>query len=262
MVLKTINNNPIKITDMNKINRYITSLVLMILMVAGLTFCTKTFNEKTIQQTNFNNQTLIQVYMAIVNASRNYVYVDGKPITGSLLSSGSVFPSSAYASSIEPGLKAFLVRDTLSTTTQVPLSFAEVMEVGKNHTIFIYDSINIPRQKTVQTIIKIPADTTANLRFANFTHSKTAIPGVDIFSKRLNTNVFTNVNITDVTGFIPYPSAFTDTLYVRSTGSTTNLATLNTMNLNPKRSYTLVFRGSYALASGTTARTLSVFTNY
>lgn len=247
---------------MSNIKNYTGIIILLLIAGTVILSCTKSFDEKTAQQKNFNNSSLIQVYMAMGNAARNYVWVDGKLITGSLMSSGSVFPSAAYAASITPGLKSFLVRDTLSTSAQAPINFAENMQVGKNYTIFIYDTINAPKQKTVETKIVIPSDTTARIRFANFTHSKTAVPGVDIYSKRLNQNIFTNVNISEVTEFIPFPSAFTDTFSVRPTGTTTNLVTLNTVSLSRKRSATLVFRGSYYVATGAHARALSVFTNY
>ena len=215
------------------------------------------------QQSDFTKTSLVQVYIATVNASRNYVYLDGAPLNGSSLSSGSLFPSgvATIGASIQPGIKAFLVRDTLSTTTQVPLSFAENMQLGKRYTIFMYDTINSPLQKTVETTIQIPTDTTARLRFANFVFSKTAVPAVDIFSKRRNMNVFTNVQVTDVTGFIPVPSAFNDTFFVRETGTLNQLAVLNGLNPTQKRSYTLVFRGRYQTTTGTVARTLSSFIN-
>lgn len=223
--------------------------------------CTKSFDEKTAQQTDFSNSSLIQVYMATVSATRNYVYVDGKSVTGAALSLGSVYPSIGYASSIPGGFRSFLIKDTLSTSTQLQLSFAENMKVGKNYTIFMYDTINSPRQKTIETDIVIPSDSTARLRFANFVFSKTAVPAVDIFSKRQNTNVFTNIQISEATDYIKYPSALTDTFYVRETGTTNLLATLNGLTPIRKRSYTLVFRGRYQTTTGTIARTLSSFSN-
>ena len=216
------------------------------------------------QQKNFSNSSLVQVYVATVNASRNYIYVDAAPITGATLSSGSVFPpgAAAIAASIPSGLRAFLVRDTLAAATQMPLSFAENMQNGKFHTIFLYDTITTPKQKTVQTNIEIPSDTTARIRFANFVYSATAVPAVDIFSKRRNVNLFTNVQVTDVTSFIPIPSAYNDTFFVRETGTLNQLAALNGLNPTQKRSYTLVFRGRYQSTSGTVVRTLSSFANY
>lgn len=239
--------------------------------------CTKTQTSKTDTNSDFSNSSLAQVIIATVNASRNYVYVDGVPVNGAALTSGSIFPASGTGPGfqVSPGVKAFLVRDTLGTTTQVPLSFAENMQFGRNYTVFMYDTISAPKQKTVQTDIVIPSDTTARLRFGNFTYTPTAIPAVDIFSKKRNANVFTNVQISDVTGFIPYASGLTDTFYIRPTGTTTNLQNFNptsstwsdmfvTLNPQAKRSYTLVFRGSFRamLTNNASVRTLSVYNNY
>ena len=237
--------------------------ILCLLSVGLVISCTKSFNEKTVQQSNFNNSTLAQVYVATVNASRNYVYIDTKAVTGALLSSGSVFPSTAYAFKVEPGVRAFLVRDTLSAATQVPLSFAENMQAGKNHTIFMYDTISTPKQKTVITDIVIPSDTSSRIRFANFIYNPTDVPAIDVYSFSKAANIFTNVSVTGVTNFIPYPSAYpststlpTDTLYIRETGTTVNILKL-AISLTQKRSYTFVYRGSHR---GT--RVASLFANY
>ncbi|MDZ4795377.1 MAG: hypothetical protein SGI83_13940 [Bacteroidota bacterium] len=223
---------------------------LVSLLSLGLLFssCEKSSDGQLVTQSNLNNRSLIRVFVATVNASRNYVYVDGDPVTGALLSSGSMFPASGvYAASIPAGLKAFLVRDTLATTMQIPLSFAENMQVNKNYSIFMYDTINAPKQKTVLTVYEIPADTTCRIRFANFIYNPTIVPAIDIFSFNRNVNIFTNVAVTDVTNFIPYPTNTTpDTLYIRETGSTTNIIKLSVGNFfREKRSYTLVYRGSH-----------------
>lgn len=247
---------------MKSLKIYLYGIVGIISAILILPSCTKSFDEKVVQQRDFSNSSLIQVYMGTVSATRNYVYVDTKPITGSALSLGGVFPSIGFAASIPGGFNAFLIKDTLSTSTQVPLSFAENMQVGKYYTIFMYDTINSPKQKTVETNIVVPADTTARIRFANFVFSKVGVPAVDIFSKVKNANVFTNVSPTEVTDFIPYASAITDTFLVRETGTTNQLAALNGLYPTEKRSYTLVFRGRYQTTSGTIARTLSSFINY
>lgn len=209
--------------------------------------CTKHADSRLALQTSFNNNSLVRVFVATVNASRNYIYVDTKPINGSPLSSGGMFPASGvYAANIAPGLTAFLVRDTLSATTQVPLSFAENMQVNKNYTIFMYDTITSPRQKTVETKFVVPSDTTCRLRFANFIYNPTDVPAIDVFSFNRNTNIFTNIPVTGVTDFIAYPSkATTDTLYFRETGSSTNILKLSVSGLSEKRSYTVVYRGSH-----------------
>lgn len=228
--------------------------------------CTKSFDEKITPLTDFSDKTLAQVFVATVGASRNYVYVDGKAVTGAAMVSGSVFPSTGYAFSVTGGVRSFMIRDTLTTSTQVPLVFAENMQVGKLYTIFAYDTITTPKQVTVPANIVIPADSTARLRFANFVHNSFDVPGVDVFSKRRNANIFTNVRRTEVSDFIPFASASqnplytansNDTLFIRETGTMNALVTINGFNPTAKRSYTLVYRGSHR---GTKAAT--IFANY
>ena len=222
------------------------------LMIAFfLQSCIKEASTRLTTQQNFSSNSLIRVFVATVNASRNYVYVDANPVTGALLSSGSMFPAAGiYAANIQAGFRAFLVRDTSSTTTQVPLSFAENMEVNKNYSIFLYDTITSPKQKTVETRYLVStdlSDTSCGIRFANFIYSTSNVPAIDIFSFNKNANIFTNVAVTDVTDFQKYPTTrlMDDTLYIRQTGTLTNIIKVVTGRiLQPTRNYTLVYRGS------------------
>jgi hypothetical protein len=114
----------------------------------------------------------------------------------------------------------------------------------------------------VKDLIVTPSDTTARVRFANFPYSTAAIPNIDLYSTRRAANVFSNVSLAGVTDFIPYASNLLDTLYVRETGKTSNLAAIVGFSPITKRSYTVIFRGSYRLTTGTAARTLSSFLSY
>ncbi|MBE2229102.1 MAG: DUF4397 domain-containing protein [Chitinophagaceae bacterium] len=251
--------------------------------VAGLLFsaavlsgCTKTFDEKVSQQRNFSNSSLLQLYNATVGTSRNYIYVDSKPLNGAAIAYGGIFPGTGYGFAVPIGLKNFLIRDTLSTSTQSQLSFAENLQSGRNYTIFMYDTSTATKQKTVETALVIPADTTARIRFANFVYNPGIIPAVDVYSQNRKQNIFTNIAVTDVTSFIPYASGQTDTFYIRSTGTNTNLQNLVPtpapgtwtdirVILTPtqKRSYTIIFRGGYRATTSTnaTVRTLAAFPN-
>lgn len=245
---------------MKLINKIILGTTCLPLMVAALVSCTKSFDSKLNVTYGNEKSSNVQFFVATVGAARNYIYVDSKPINGSALIAGSIFPSVGYGFSVPTGMRSFLIRDTLTATTQPQLSFAQNMEIGKNYTVFAYDTITSVKQKTVETPIVVPADTSCRLRFANFIYNPNAISAVDVFSFNRNANLFTNVSVTDVTGFIAYPSALlADTLYVRPTGNTsTTLYKLTiTGGLTQKRSYTLVYRGS---DRGT--RTSSLFANY
>lgn len=260
-----------------KLNKlYSAGLAGLIIISSAFVSCTKKFEESTLLQNDFTNSSIMQVYVATVNASRNFVWVDANRINGASLTSGSVFPTTGFGFNVGGGLRNFLVRDTLSTSTQVPYSFAENLQAGKTYTLFMYDTITSPKQKTVATNIEVPTDTTARIRFAHFPYSPTEIPAVDIFSVKRNANIFTNVSLTEVTGFIPIASGVTDTFYIRPAGTGTNLQNFNPSPapgawsniqavLTPtiKRSYTLIFRGGYRATTTTnaTVRTLSVFVN-
>jgi len=257
--------------------------VLLVLLFA-VTACKKDRSKEVAQETyQFNNNSSIQIYNAVVAAARNYVYVDAVPVTGAALAYAGTFPSTPASFSITSGFRAFLIRDTLSTTTQPAISFGENFQPSGNYTIFLYDTVTQAKQKTVWNNIVVPTDTTARLRFANFIYNPSALPqGFDIFSVKRQAVIFSNVRETEVTEFIPYASALTDTFYIRLNGSSANLQNTDTTGkptilniqavLTPTRlrSYTLIFRGGYrtsvnksttgaALAS---ARQLSTFANY
>lgn len=128
------------------------------------------------------------------------------------------------------------------------------MEVSSHQTIFVYDTITSPKQKTVIDNIVEPTDTTSRIRFANFVYNPTSVPAVDIYSVNRGANIFTNVNITDVTEYIPYASRIADTIYIRETGTGTNLQNVTGSTWSDirliftptiRRSYTIVFWGSW-----------------
>src|SRR5688572_30341238 len=206
---------------MKFINKQITAAV--VVLGTGLLFlfgCAKGVDSAGVQETNedLSNKTLVQVYNALVGSTRNYVYVDGKAITGATIAFGGLYPpAGALAGTIEPGLHSFTIRDTLGTSAQPPLTFAENMQVSKYYTIFLYDTLATPKQITVNTNIVVPTDTTARVRFAHFAYFPGGAPPIDIFSKKLNANVATNLAVTQVTQFIPYANA-TDSLIVRAAG--------------------------------------------
>lgn len=224
--------------------------------------CDKSGTLIATETTDFDNKAMVQVAVATVNAARNYLYVDGKQVNGASLVSGSIFPASGtgVGFTVDGGLRSFLVRDTssASTNTQVPFNFAENLNASSHYTVFLYDTITSPKQKTVKDNIVVPTDTTARIRFANFIYNPTAVPNVDVFSFNRNANIFTNIAVTEVTEFIPYPSRLTvDTLYIREAGTMNQLLKTTMTLLTPKRNYTFLYRGSHR---GT--RTFSLFVSY
>ena len=224
-------------------------LILCVLAISALYMsCTKETPHIATAVTELSNSATVQVFSATVKAARNYVYVDGVPVSGALLAQGGVFPATAYSFKVNAGSRSITIRDTLRTTTQVPLTFTQTMEGGKSYTIFTYDTITSTKQATVLNNIIVPTDTSSRLRFANFIYNTAPVPNVDVYSFRKGpaAPVFANVATNQVTDFIPYPSGQTDTLYVYAAGTTSPLIVKQLVpSLVQTRSYTSAYNGSF-----------------
>ena len=206
------------------------------------------------------NAATMQVFNATVRASRNYVYVDGTPVSGIAFAYGGVFPATSYGFKVPAGQRAIWIKDTLATTTQTAITFSQPAEAGKSYTVFTYDTITSAKQLTVTNNIVGPTDSAAMLRFGNFIYNTTAVPAVDVYSFRRGNAapVFSNIATVQVTDFIRYPSGLTDTLYVYATGTTSPLLVKQLVpSLTPGRSYTAVYNGSF---KGT--KQISTFATY
>ena len=240
---------------------YIVSLVLISFIIT--VSCEKEFDKMIVENTALGDKALVKVFNSTVSSQRTYMYVDNVPVTGSVLSYGSTFPSTSYASALTPGNRNILIKDTLATSSQPPISFTTNLVAGKNYSIFTYDTVNAIKYVLTEDEIIIPTDTTARVRFINLIFSKSVLPNVDLFSVASGKNLFTNVALAKVTNFIPCASKRTDTLYVRATGTTTNLTPLITFNATINRSYTVIYRGRYETTTGTVMpRSLTAISNY
>jgi Domain of unknown function (DUF4397) len=244
---------------MNKIKLL---LYTMGISLAGLLSCEKEFKKIPTENTNFDGKANVRLANFVVNSNRNYVFVDNIRVSGTSSAYTSTYPTAPSFMTLDAGTRAIVIRDTLPTTTQVPINLNANLESGSNYTIFTYDSITNAKSKLVKDEIVIPTDTTARIRFAHFAYSTAAVPNVDLYSTRRRQNIYSNISLTTVTDFIPYASGTLDTLYVRETGKTANLGTINGFSAITKRSYTVIFRGSYRLTTGTASRTLSSFLTY
>ncbi|HET6993845.1 MAG TPA: DUF4397 domain-containing protein [Chitinophagaceae bacterium] len=248
-----------------KVTKILTACGSIVALAVAVISCTKTTGKEVAKEdNNFNNKTLVQVYNATIGSANTQVFVDGAPVTGSALAYGSVFPT-AFAFRVDAGLRGFSIRNTAATSTQTPIIFSENMEVNKQYTIFTYDTSTAAKQITVLNNIVVPSDTSARVKFANFTWLKNGTaPGVDVYSVLKGGNVFTNVLPTQVTEYIPYPAAVADVLIVRETGTMNGLDTA-AFNFTKKRSFTLIYRGRAAqneAGGAASPRTLSSFANY
>jgi hypothetical protein len=253
LVLDPITVINIKTTTM-KFFRKINILIWILAASALCMSCTKETPHIAPRNTDLSNSAAVQVFSATVKATRNYIYVDGTPVSGIALAYGGIFPGTAYSFKVNAGSRSFTIKDTLPATTQVPLTFTQTMDAGKSYTIFTYDTITSTKQATVTNNIVVPTDTSSRLRFANFIYNTTPVANVDVYSFKKGTGapLFANVATNQVTDFIPYASLQTDTLYVYAAGTilinfTTSPPIVKQVVTStvPTRSYTSVYNGSY-----------------
>lgn len=241
----------------------IKSITIALASMIMLAACEKEYKSLLTEETNLGNTAFVKFHNAIINSNRTYIYSDMVPLNGATIAYGGLFPSlSPSYTALAAGTRAIAIRDTLAPSTQYPISFNAPMTAGTFYTIFAYDSLNAPKYKVIQDNIQVFNDTAARVRFANFPFSTTAIPNVDIFSQKQQANVFTNISTAAVTDFISFRANISDTLFVRPTGTTTNLTQLNGLVPTAKRNYTVIFRGSYRTTAGAAARTLTSFLSY
>jgi|688.fasta_scaffold30699_2 hypothetical protein len=223
------------------------------LLAIGFAGCEKDYAGRLNQQPTYlsnGDQASLQFFNSTLNSARTYVFIDNILASGTATgyAASSLYPGTSPAyMTVTPGSRTITIKDTLLTTTQPSVSVTSNLDAGAKYTVFSYDTLNRAKALIVKDNIVIPADTTSRLRFANMIYSATAIPNMDVFSVRRQQNIFTNVQVNGVTDFIPFfsNSPITDTLHVRATGTTINLATLAGVNPIAKRSYTVIFRGRY-----------------
>lgn len=261
-------------------NKTIKSYTLALLFVALFVSCERSTDMTIKENMDLTGKATVKIHNSVVNSARNIAFVDNVPVTGAtgimyyVPATGPVsFPNTVYGFAVDAGSRTVLIMDSLSTSTQVPITVTNNFESGKNYTIFTYDSITRAKSKLVETSIVIPADdTTARLRFANMITFPTATPNIDIYSARLKANIFSNVSVGSVTDYTPVRSLVADTFYVRIAGTTTNLTLNGTAGttqivglittLTSKRSYTMIFRGLYGSTATPTGREIRIFTDY
>jgi hypothetical protein len=220
-----------------------------------------------------NSTTYLKVYIASPGATRNYVFINDRQVTGAALTAGGLFPLSSASQGIafphnslfsvqlgemRPIAQKISIRDTALVTAQPVTNVVTNLETLSNYTLFLADSSLRPRAILVKDDMPPVGDTAARLRFANLPFSPLAIPNVDIFSVKARANIFTNAPVGMISEFKPFASALNDTLHVRAAGTTANLASVNGFLATRGRYYTIVFRGSYRNPG---SRVLGTFVN-
>ena len=242
-----------------KLSKYIASgLALGVIVFAVACKKETKFGSVITEQFPSNAKAQIKVINAANNTQRNYVYVDGVNLSGITFADGGAFPANSYYADIYKGVHAVMIKDTLSTGPQIPVTVTADYLPQRKYTIFMYDSTKNLKTKLVEDKIVVPADTGfAMIRFANFAYSTTPIPNLDVYSYSKKDRIWTNISPTTVSDFIRYnATTVVDTFYFRPTGTNVDLIKL-AFTLTQKRSYSIVFRGRYSAT-----RTVSVYAQY
>lgn len=236
-------------------------LLTIILLVFACVACEREFDETIVENNDLNGSALYKVFNLSPGSKGTMVYVNDSVRSGAALAYGLTFPSSGTGFTLAGGTRNITVRDTFSSTIQPPINESVTVENGRRYYLFLYDTVNAIKRAILASEAGRPLDTSALLSFGNFIFSSTPVANVDLFSVRLNRNLFTDVTIGQVLDFIPYPSNTVDTLIVRTTGTSVTLASAP-FQAAEKRSYNLVFRGRYQTTTPATAalvRSLTAF---
>lgn len=163
----------------------------------------------------------------------------------------SIYPVAGTANgyaTVASGAQTFkFARGVNTLDSLVMYSFNETLQAGSYYTLLVTDSIQSGNDQA-RMFLKYnftPTDSMAyNLRFINTVLNDNA--GVDIYSARQATTIFSNVkpgSVVDFTKFNVKASFVSDTLYCRRAGTSTNLDVLLTQSLIGYRTYTLVYEG-------------------
>ncbi len=224
----------------------------------------------------------VHAYLKIIHASVNFRALTGKQDTfnvylnkarltppttptSAALSYGSVFPgtaSNAYMA-VEAGVDTLRlsIPGVVNTDSVTILTLYKYLAPGKYYTFIITDSLLAGRDSSkifVQDLYAPPVVSYINLRFIHAVINDTAGKTVDLWSYARNAAIITKVKPDSVSSFLlagVNPSV-PDTLYVRRTGTTLNLAKL-LFAPTPQRTYTLYYYGDGNLTTGKKARTLA-----
>ena len=258
----------------------------LILTFVALVSCNRDFESSAPFQTPAGNAYLRIVHAApyfgkIFNVKDSFnILVGGTKVSAFLpgsnpyLSYGATFPlsSTLYGYVTVPaGEQEIKLSAGVYNPDSITIKrFTKVLAPDTYYTFMITDSINSIRdaaQIFVRDSVTTPTTGYFNLRFIHAVVDDTAkaaqktVDTVDVFSTRNNRNIYTRITPGTATTFsqFAYNSQLNDTLFVRRTRSTVNLATLNNAAFGNQRTYTLYFQGDGNLTTGTKARSLATY---
>jgi hypothetical protein len=247
--------------------KYISFSALALICI-GLFSCEKNLIEAN-QQWQFADPTnanvkVINAYTSNVPAgatgvgvTRFYIYQDISKLNGTAIASLGIFPASNTYASLKTGSTAFnfvldrRVGNDYGKPVKGDTAFSSKMalEASKYYSMFMIGES--PKQSLwlVEDKLTDPKENYYAVRFANIVVSATNKP-IDVFSRREQRKVATNLAYQSITNFTEIPIAnISDTLDVMDAGTTKVLYSLNNFAPTSRRIYTFYTYGRTGFAT-------------
>ncbi len=220
-------------------------------------------------------------FLKIIDASPNFrqifkgsdsfnVYVNGVKINGSQLTYNSIFPSTTNLYAAVPAGPQSIrisVNGKINPDSITLASFNKTLTPDSYYSFILTDeamTANESRQMFIQDKFALTDTSSYTLRFVNAVLNDPT--GVDVYSFRSSSIIFTNISPATATNFIKLPySLLTDTLSVRPTGTQTEITRINISNggtndFRRGRPYTILYKGQFGI-TGTKGRSLTLYAN-
>jgi hypothetical protein len=257
-----------------KINRFIIAALITGIFLAS---CKKDPGTKAPLLANQND-----AYVRVFQYSPNYrtitggadsfnVYIGTAKINSPFLTYNSAFPvaTSPNYVAIPAGnqLFRFSTNGVITADSVTSHSFIKPLSKGQYYSLFITDSIKSTNEKVQMWVLDnfvTPVPGQYGIRLVNAVVTDTTGKNVDLYSVKMKANIFSNVPKGSATSFQCFhvPNG-NDTLILRRPGITTwELGRINGITQSSQRVYTIVYKGTTTITTGTKARTIISYINY
>ena len=261
---------------LEKMKKYIFPIILITCATGLIWSCTKKI-DLVAPTSTIDGLAYVKVaqmspnFRAVVNGRDSFnVYFNEAKVNGAFLTYGSFFPTttSLYAAVRTGSQVVRMTVNGVNTPDSFNLvGFTKNLKAGTYYSFILTDSL-FSLDPSKQMFIEdnfIRTDTTHyTIRLVHAIPNDSTGKNIDVYSTRLNTNIFTNVAPGSATQFITNPyTIIADTFIVRRTGNPFELCRLSTVALpiGRERAYTLIYRGNRGSATGTKPRSLVYYAN-
>ena len=235
------------------------SIIILICSLGLLWSC-----EKELELVSPVTKTEGLAFLKIIDASPNFrqifkgsdsfnVYVNGLKINGAQLTYNSIFPTTnnLYAAvPAGPQSIRITVNGKFNPDSITLASLNKTLDPNSYYSFIITDEAlgtNESRQMFIKDNFALTDTSNYTVRFVNAVLNDPT--PVDVYSFRSSSIIFTNISPATATNFIKLPySLLTDTLYVRPTGTQSDIAKIaisngGTNDFRRGRPYTVLYKG-------------------